>query len=450
MPNTLATINGNNKVLHGKKTTALLATVSLLLSSLPSYSEELTRTDIANQPLVLTGKATNFISTKKNESENDNATQKKISNTTPATPKKITPQKKPDTLSIKSNQPAQPVQPVQPATAKKIDTAINNEKSAATVKSEKTSDKSIKNAIAPEKKITLKSENKKEVETKVQKSDYPQKPIDTAVGDISTTTGNDLGKIDSKLKVIQDNNLDIDIPLDDKKEKTYTLDEIKNPKSRFYSNRGLFIDNNNIRNTALIDAAKGVGVRAGYYNEAERINKYLLRNYSDILDKRFSFFFLMLGNGKVIPPVITEVKDQQERSGGNFLYLSIGSYEIVKPATLTLKAPTWKDYLIMPVSDPRPPEGLRAENDKEIKAWERAVQIGWEEGKREARKTFLANLNRLIRDYTGMQRYHALAKKGAITIPKVQSIKNKQRVDGDRLFVGEERLELKVSAKFRR
>lgn len=290
---------------------------------------------------------------------------------------------------------------------------------------------------------------------------FPNAPANVVKGDVPVITSTkpvgprtkpyeveaEIAAVDARLQVIPDS---MEPSASERRQEVYSLEEIRNPKSNFYASRGMFIDEGGIRNSALNDAAKGVGVRAGFSYEAARINDALQKRYRGVLTSRFSFFPLMLGGGRVIPPVITEVNNQQERLGNNFLYLSIGSYEIVKPASLALREPDWRDYLLLPVNDPRPPEGIAAEGSKELEAWKKSVDAGWAEGKREARRTFIANLNRLIRDYTGMQRYHSLAKKGAITIPRVQSIKNNRRVDGDRMFVGEERLEIKVSAKFKR
>lgn len=291
------------------------------------------------------------------------------------------------------------------------------------------------------------------------KVDFPAAPIRPKIGDVPVLTNSKpvivtapvvskdppLGDIDGSMKIIlerEDDNGDA--------QPVYSLDAVSNPKSEFYKSRGMFMDEGDLRNNALKDAAKGVGVRAGFAYEAVLINRMLEGKYRRILDARFPFFYLMLANGKIVPPVITEVKNQQERSGDNFLYLNIGSYEIVTPARLSLKEPGWRDYLSLPVNDPRPPEGVEATGAAEQTVWKRNVEIGWAEGRREARRTLTAGLNRLIRDYTGMQRYHSLAKKGAITIPSVTATRAKKRVEGNRLFVGEERLEIRVSAKFKR
>ncbi|MCV9909555.1 type IV secretion system DotC family protein [Brucella sp. HL-2] len=302
------------------------------------------------------------------------------------------------------------------------------------------------------------SENNSEI---ISHDSYPDKPVNPPRGDMpAKNSATPAGKrtvpyeqaasyaaVDNSLQVLPDT---LQPTQQEKRDEVVSLAEVSNPKSSFYRSRGMFMDDGNLRNSALNDAARGVGVRAGFSYEAARINALLKSRYQNVLDKRFPFFYLMLGSGRVIPPVIGEANNIQERGGSNFLYLSIGSYEIVKPASLAIREPSWMDYLMLPVSDPRPPEGIQAEGSKELETWKKSVESGWNVGKIEARRTFIANLNRLIRDYKGMQLYHSLAAKGAITIPRVQSIKSNRRVDGDRLFVGEERLEIKVSAKFKR
>lgn len=304
-------------------------------------------------------------------------------------------------------------------------------------------------------------------ESNISLNSFPEKPIDPPRGDMpAVNSAKPAGKrtvpydtdaankaavnyaeVDNSLQVLPDT---LQPTPQEKKSEVVSLAEISNPKSSFYRSRGMFLDDGSIRSSVVSDAARGVGVRAGFSYEAARINSLLKSRYQNTLNTRFPFFHLMLGSGRVVPPVIGEANNIQERGGNNFLYLSIGSYEIVKPATLAIREPSWMDYLLLPVSDPRPPEGIRAEGSKELDQWKKSVEAGWNVGKLEARRTFIANLNRLIRDYKGMQLYHSLAAKGAITIPRVQSIKRNRRVDGDRLFVGEERMEIKVSAKFKR
>ncbi|MBZ6078919.1 type IV secretory system conjugative DNA transfer family protein [Microvirga puerhi] len=231
-----------------------------------------------------------------------------------------------------------------------------------------------------------------------------------------------------------------------------TLDALRNPDSAFYKSHRTFIGGEGLRASMIESAARGVGVRAGSAYESRRINQLLESRWAEVFDRRFQFDKLMAGGGRVIPPVITEINNVEERAGPRFLYLTIGAYEIVKDAELAVRSPTWRDYLFLPVSDPRPPEGLEAGDRSEKSAWTAAVEAGWEEGRREARATFALQLNRLIRDFTGMQRYHYLARRGAISLPQVTTTSQRSRVEagGNRVFIGEKTLRIAVSPKFSR
>lgn len=226
--------------------------------------------------------------------------------------------------------------------------------------------------------------------------------------------------------------------------------EITNPDSDFYEKRGTF-ENNSPRDRALANAARGVGIRAGFAYEARRLNNILETIWTPVLNRNFPFSSLMLRQGTIVPPVITQIHGVEETSGDRYLYLTIGAYEIVKDARVAIRTPTWRDYLFLPVSDPRPPQGLVAKTGEEKDLWAKAADEGWDKGITEARDTFALNLNIMVRDFEGMRRYRDLQAQGVVSLPDVSTRRARYRVtdDGRRAFVGEEAIRIMVSPKFR-
>lgn len=195
----------------------------------------------------------------------------------------------------------------------------------------------------------------------------------------------------------------------------YTRDQIMDPSSSFYSgeSRGTNVRQNQIRN-----AAYQVGIKAGYAAEAQRINNSLLK-YRYALDKKFDFRPL-LEQDAIVPPVITTVTDIVERRSSSYLYLTTGAYQIVQGAYVTAKTPVWQDYIKLDGNGPTPPAGIKIKDARDKALWSEAAKNGWDRGVLEARAQFSEGLNRLDRDFRGMQTYRRLADQGAVSLTGVK------------------------------
>lgn len=230
--------------------------------------------------------------------------------------------------------------------------------------------------------------------------------------------------------------------------KGVTYNDIVNPQSSFFKKTQSFVPSNP-KLRVIYDAARGVGTRAGYADEAGRINAIVKRRYTQQLDSRYNFQRVMVQK-YVIPPVITRINNIQEASG-QLLYFSNSSYEIVKDARLSMNAPNWRQYLILPVQPIAAPQGLSVETVEERKAWSEGASIGWYAGITEARRGFVTGWNILNRDIGGMLRYHDLAKQGVVSLPDLRTQVSRWRVTegGTRAHQGERTLRLQVAPKFR-
>lgn len=175
-----------------------------------------------------------------------------------------------------------------------------------------------------------------------------------------------------------------------------------------------------IKGTQIEKTAYQVGLRAGFMEEADKINKALLTHGRD-LTAHFNFGTLMEGNGLVVPPVITVATGIAERKSANRLVLVTGTYEIVSSAYVSLKTIGWEDYLLFTsdknnLSSPIPHFKFDA---KSKKLWSKAAGEGWDRGVEEARLQFKSSFKRMQRDYKGMKKYHELAKEGVVSLTNV-------------------------------
>lgn len=228
-----------------------------------------------------------------------------------------------------------------------------------------------------------------------------------------------------------------------------TYNDIVNPNSSFYRKTQSFVPADP-KLRVIYDAARGVGIRAGYSDEAERINNVVQRRYVQLLNQRYDFRRLMVQQ-YVIPPVITRINNIQEASG-QLLYFSNSSFEIVKDARLSMEPPSWQQYLTLPVQPIAAPQGLSVETAKEQEAWREGAATGWYAGINEARRGFVTGWNILNRDYGGMLRYHELSQQGVVSLPNVSTEVSRWRVTegGTRAHQGERTLRLQVAPKFQR
>ncbi len=230
-----------------------------------------------------------------------------------------------------------------------------------------------------------------------------------------------------------------------------SYEEMRNPNSKIYGRyETLNSGAGPLRQQILTRAARGDGIRQGFAEEAARLNASIDATYADQLDARYDFRSLMIGQS-LVPPVITEIRRVGERGGDRLLYLTLGAFEITKPARLTLTAPNWRDYLQVRSAQGRSASSITPQDTTEQDVWDGALAAGVAAGVAEARAAFSEAFNRLDRDYQGMARYHELASQGAVSLPVVNVSSARVRIaeGGRRAFVGEKVVTLRVTPTFR-
>lgn len=186
------------------------------------------------------------------------------------------------------------------------------------------------------------------------------------------------------------------------------------------------------------------------YNEAVKIGiqnalfkvLYDFRNNLTMItpeyEQIFNFNELMLAKGKVIPPVILSTGSGVTKESDLSLRKTESEIMIYTQAQVTLKAPTFFDYLnFEPIKPQQPDEILLPISDKERLLWKQGSQEGWLLGIKQGNAIINEGMASLIRDYYGMQSYHILVEQGFITMPELERLEIGTTTDGNKLNIGE-------------
>ncbi|MGF3024106.1 type IV secretory system conjugative DNA transfer family protein [Methylobacterium aquaticum] len=221
-----------------------------------------------------------------------------------------------------------------------------------------------------------------------------------------------------------------------------------NPDFQRYS-AGVFGDAN--RPTKVVQrTGRSAGIQDGYLEESRRIAAYLdTPAISARLEARYPFPAVMIG-GDIVPPVVSELRDVRQTPTRTLLVTTLGSFEIVRDARVTVIPPNWRDYFTVTP----PPEGRTTwtppKGDAEKANWEIGYKGGLEVGIAQARAAFDDGLGRLDRDFLGMRRYGELAAAGAVSLPlvKVRATGLKISRNGRSAAVDQRLLKIVVTPKF--
>lgn len=177
-----------------------------------------------------------------------------------------------------------------------------------------------------------------------------------------------------------------------------------------------------VRGDALKLAATSLGARGGLAWRSKEINGVLDRRSAQ-LDSTFNFNMMMLPHG-VLCPVLLEARNTYNQPGDDALRVADRIYRIESQARFVSKAPLWRDYIYKEYGEvEKPHSSLLPRTDVERRLWRAWIEDGWKAGVDQADTIFEENMNRLVRDYTGMIRYRVLLSYGMVTLPFVAEAK---------------------------
>jgi defect-in-organelle-trafficking protein DotC len=207
-----------------------------------------------------------------------------------------------------------------------------------------------------------------------------------------------------------------------------------------------------IREESLKEAALSYGARGGLSYRTFQIQRRLAEqegNLSRIYD--FGHLLIAAPSGLVIePPVIAEaLKAVIVANGGQNAAVSDRVYRINRNARIVTAARNWRAYLERDWGKVDPaPNILRPKNETEMKQWLHWLQIGWEEGVKQADDIFQADLDKLNTDYLGMIRYRELLAQGMITPPYASQEDRGVTGGGTEMRVGDRGLAITGPSQF--
>jgi defect-in-organelle-trafficking protein DotC len=207
------------------------------------------------------------------------------------------------------------------------------------------------------------------------------------------------------------------------------------------------------RYSVLRDAAVAYGAQAGFQRRSwEIMNELEVKSIE--LSEAFNFnrvaFKAPKETGYVLPPVITHATAAiNVTEDGRQSVAADEYYRIDQPGRLVAVLPTWRDYLVLPLEQPRQPDDrLLPQDDEEQKIWSQFLDEGWREGREQADEALKANMNRLRRDYLGMVEYRKAVKAGLITNLILRSSEKRATGDLNELYIGERRVHIENAARF--
>lgn len=205
------------------------------------------------------------------------------------------------------------------------------------------------------------------------------------------------------------------------------------------------VDIPKIRLDSIKEAALGYGARSGLARRSYEIGKVLYDNQV-LLDNVFNFNALLLDRS-VMPPVLSEAKNNLKQPDGDTIRVADATYKIERQAVFVTSPPNWREYLIRDYryKADLPADLLLPKNDGEKKIWQQYVVQGWDTGVNQANSIFEQSLGRLARDFKGMILYRSLLAKGMIGKPYVAEANLGVTGDGNAMNVNDRIL--RITAK---
>lgn len=220
-------------------------------------------------------------------------------------------------------------------------------------------------------------------------------------------------------------------------------------------------------NDATVDERRKIDLEKGsrgekIYNEAVRYGaqaglKATFDNFYMAISKMetelstvYNFESMLIGRGKVIPPVVTISKgvtglnkDSREMSFVDT------RYSIIEQAKFSDQPLTIHSYLTLPLQTVKEPSIYSSPlDDVELTYWANGVYAGWTRGAAMAKDELDSKIARLNRDFFGMKRYTILAEQGILKSPIVNSYENDVVGHGNSMDVGQIKLRITVLPQF--
>jgi defect-in-organelle-trafficking protein DotC len=207
------------------------------------------------------------------------------------------------------------------------------------------------------------------------------------------------------------------------------------------------------RMEVLRDAATAYAAQAGFERRAYEIMDELERKSAQ-LSEQFKFnevvYTAPREAGFIVPPVVTHATAALTiTKSGRESVAADKYYRIEKPGRIVGIAPTWRDYLVMPLDKASDPDDRLLPVDKDERSvWDKYMAEGWRAGFKQAEEALEINLALLKRDYGGMIEYRRLVDAGLMKSLLISSSEVRAKGTADELFIGQRRVRIENDATF--
>ena len=204
------------------------------------------------------------------------------------------------------------------------------------------------------------------------------------------------------------------------------------------------------RQAAMRDAAIAFGMQSGLVRRAFELGRVLDR-YERQLDRVYRFDRVLIEREgfQVLPPVVVETTQAFRRGeNGRRAATARRVLRIERPAEVVGRAPRWRSYFERAWETPRRPSTVLFPRTKEERAlWRTWVEEGWTEGTRLAEDVFVADLDRLNRDFEGVVRWRVLEAQRMVTAPTLDVTRRAVVGGGREMRVDEREIAIEVDAR---
>ncbi|MBQ7609229.1 MAG: type IV secretory system conjugative DNA transfer family protein [Desulfovibrionaceae bacterium] len=201
-----------------------------------------------------------------------------------------------------------------------------------------------------------------------------------------------------------------------------------------------------VRFQALCHSARVYGFQKGFQWKYAAFMR-AVRQREDMFEALFDFRRLLIGN-RMLPPIVRWAGPSARLVDETEIRVSRESYQIVAPARMVLRAPTFREYFQCDTSVLPIEKALLPESAEERGEWKKALAYGWREGVAHAQSVFDASIHRLASDYRGMLRFLILEKEGRVTAPVLQRGALSERVDETKRTLEPEVFQITAPARF--
>jgi defect-in-organelle-trafficking protein DotC len=152
---------------------------------------------------------------------------------------------------------------------------------------------------------------------------------------------------------------------------------------------------NNLRYSAIEQAALSYGAQMGLHWRYEQINRIVESDYSAKLDEYVSFRPFIDQQNILVPSVYVSNGTENYESSQKMVTTKI-SFTVGEEAKIVSTAPTYRNYLIRDFPLPRKLHpALIPKSDEEIIVWRKAAKIGWNMGVMQADNVYDDGRHRL-------------------------------------------------------